>query len=78
MLESLFNKVAGFQTPAQVFSCEQRCFPKNTYFEKHLNSCFCFKGNFPRKGLLRENCSLTFENKTYFFFEFFFKNFSSL
>ena len=43
MLDSLINKVTGFQackfikkTPTQVFSCNVYEIFKNTYFEEHL------------------------------------------
>ena len=48
VLESLFCNVASLQvcnitkkTPTQVFSCEIWEILNNTYFEKHLNDCFC-------------------------------------
>ena len=43
VLESLINKVAALQvcnlskeTPAQMFSCKNFQYSKNTYFEEHL------------------------------------------
>ena len=48
VLESLIYKVASLQgssftrkTTTNVFSCEIWEIPKNTYFEEHLNDCFC-------------------------------------
>ena len=37
-MESLFNKVAGFQTAAQVFSVEYCKIFKNIFFEEHLRT----------------------------------------
>ena len=34
----LFNKVAGLETPTQVFYCEYYEFFKNTYFEECLET----------------------------------------
>ena len=38
VLESLYNKVAGLQTPTQVFSCEYCEIYKNSYFEEDLGT----------------------------------------